>query len=271
VRKSATSLDAPPLSPPTEAEGGAEGLRYQILKRGVGEPIGQNDAIQAELSIWSQDGTLGFSSYKKGGPIGLNGGSIPAPLFDVLSPLPAGSKVWLWLPAALVHSLKQQRPQLPFPDAAIVIEYEPVQVTHRPLPEAPEVAATEAVSKMVASRFPKPDAAGPPKSALTTPNGYRYVMLAAGSGGNKPKPDERLALELTLWPVLGLVVEPPLLNQRASATTLQRAPAGLGQVLATMTPGGVARVWLSAGKAQQVAPVPAGREAVLDVALERIE
>jgi FKBP-type peptidyl-prolyl cis-trans isomerase len=186
----------------------------------------------------------------------------------VAAKLPAGSKAWFWLPPPLVHTIREQHPNFPIPDSALVLEYEPVEVGHRT--PAPPASAQEAAAR-APTRFPPPDAAGPPKDARVSASGLHFVVLRPGTGSAKAKPDDKLSLRLTLWPVLGLVVDNPLFAERPSATTLARAPAGLASVLQTLTVGSVVRVWLPPGKAEQVGPVPAGREAVLDIVLEQLE
>jgi FKBP-type peptidyl-prolyl cis-trans isomerase len=267
-RKTVAELVAPPLTPPADAETGPDGVRYKIVELGVGEPLTENDALHADYSVWTPDGTLVFSTYRAKGPVGATAGFVPRPLLPVVVKLPAGSKAWLWLPASLVHVIREQYPNFPFPESALVVEYEPVEVGHR----APtEPASPDAAPARPASGFAAPDAAGPPKDALVSASGLHFVVLAPGTGSAKPKPDDKVSLRLTLWPVLGLVVERPLFVEKASATTLARAPAGLASVLQTLTVGSVVRVWLPAARAAQVGPVPAGRDAVLDLRLEQLE
>ena len=267
-RKTVAELVAPPLTPPADAQSGPDGLRYKVVELGVGEPFSESDALQAEYSVWTPKGALVFSTYQGKGPVGATAAIVPRALWPVVAKLPAGSKVWLWLPAALVHAVREQYANLPFPEGPLVVEYEPVEVAHRAVPEP---ASADGKAERGSSRFAAPDAAGPPKDALASASGLRYVVLAVGTGTAKPKADDKLSLRLTLWPVLGLVVDSPLFVEKASATTLARAPAGLGSVLQTLTVGSVVRVWLPPGKAEQVGPVPAGREAVLDLRLEQLE
>jgi hypothetical protein len=270
ARKTPADLVTPPLSPPEDAEHGPAGIRWKLVQRGSGAALGQQDGVKAEASFWTQAGELAFSTYAKPGPGGFSGATLPPALFTVLSPIPPGSKAWIWLPAEYVHSVRQQRVTFPFPDAALVIEYEPVEVHQASVPVVAASPAPEGLSTP-ASPFPAPDAAGPPKSALTTAGGLRYVLLAPGEGKAKPQPDDKLSLKFTLWPVVGLVVDNPQIRDYPGVTTTQRAPGGLGQVLQKMSAGSTARVWLSAGKAKDLVPRAPQGEAVLDLRLERIE
>lgn len=272
ARKTVADLVAPPLTPPGDAQSGAGGLRYKIVKLGVGEPVNPNDGIRAEYSVWTSTGTLVYSTYRFHGPAGATAAFVPQEFSALVGQLPAGSKAWIWVPAPVVHAVLQQRMNLPFPDAALVIEYEPLEIEHRVGPELASPSGSVAPAPpRTASSFPQPDAAGAPKDALVSTSGLHYVVLVPGTGAQKPQPADKLILKLTLWPVTGLVVGSPSLSQTPSATTLARAPAGLASVLQTLTTGSVVRVWLPAGKAEQVGPVPAGHEAVLDLSLERLE
>jgi hypothetical protein len=263
-RKSVNDLVTPPLTPPPNARAGAEGVSWQLLKEGNGVVVGEGDAVQAELSVWTDKGELAFSSYQKDAPVGFNAAVVPEAVFRELRKVSPEGKAWFWFSAALVHRIAQQHRSFPFPDTALVMEYEVVAVTaHRATAPASVLVADAALSP--------PDAAGPPAAALVTPNGLQHVPLRRGAGTAKPTRASKLRLLLTVWPITGLVVGQPTVRDLASATTLALAPAGLGQVLQTMTEGAIERVWLPPGKASQVVPVPKEQQAVLDLTLQKIE
>jgi hypothetical protein len=270
-RRQASDVVMPPATAPDDADHGPGGVRWKVLRTGGGGGIGEHDTVRADFSVWTQTGTLAFTSYKDSGPAGFSAMSVPHSFFALLSRFSPGSKVWFWLPAPFVHAVAQEHVRFPYPDTALILEYEPVAIDHLASSAPASSSAAAAPAPTPASQFPEPDAGGPPKGALATSHGLRYVFLAQGGGPAKPVPDQRLDLRLTLWPVTGLVVGPPVLSNQLSATTLARAPAGLGSILQSMTEGSVVRVWLPPGKARAVAPIAADGEAVLDLGLEKIE
>lgn len=252
----------PPLSPPEDARTAPNGLRWKLLNEGDGQSVRQDDAIKADFSVWGENGQLAFTTYRGSGPGGFSAGTLREDVFEEIRKVSPGGKAWFWFPAELVRSIARLHPSFPFPKTALVLEYEPVTTEHRGPPKV--FGAAEGPSGNT------PDAAGPPPTALTA-GGLRYVVQSPGSGANKPSPSSKLHLRLTLWPVTGLVVGRPSIASQESATTLARAPAGLGRILQTMAEGATVRVWLPPGKASQVAPIDKDREGVLDLTLERIE
>jgi FKBP-type peptidyl-prolyl cis-trans isomerase len=266
-RKSPSDLKAPPLAPPEDAVASVEGVKWKLLSEGTGEVLGELDSVQADLSVWTTDGKLFFSSYQHPAPVVFRAGLLPPGIYTELCKIKAGGKAWFWFSADFVQRDEARRSaKLPFPQADLIMEYEPHAIVRR------EARSAEPPSEVVMTRrFPKPDASGPPKTARRTPGGLRFTELQGATGARKPERDSKLALRLTVWPVTGLVVEPPILKEEPSATTLARAPAGLSELLKTMSEGATVRVWLPAGKAGLVVPLDKGRDAILDLTLEKIE
>ena len=111
-----------------------------------------------------------------------------------------------------------------------------------------------------------PDAAGPPETAETTEAGIRFVYLAHGEKKRLPTPNDKIALVATAYVVDGIEVK--LLKKGIkSATTLDRAPGRLAEVLKLLSPGDQVRVWFPRGQGKAVIPDTGELEAIVDLSV----
>jgi FKBP-type peptidyl-prolyl cis-trans isomerase len=270
-RKTLAQIKAPPLLPPEDALASVDGVKWKLLSAGSGDTLGATDSVQAELSVWTADGKRVFSTYERNGPMAFSAGLVQRGIYEELRKIKPGGKAWFWFSSEFVKADRQRRGgRSPFPEADLIMEYEPLSVSHREQTVV-EIPMGASAPVPVNSPFPKPDAAGPPKTGFKTASGLSYIELRPGVGTRTPEPDSKLRLRLTVWPVTGLVVGSPAMKDHSTATTLAKAPAGLGQVLRKMKEGAAARVWLPAGIANQIVPIDKGQEAILDLTLEKIE
>jgi hypothetical protein len=252
------SLKFPPPAP-DDAERGPGGVRWKMVRQGSGDNPGPVDTIVGDFSVWNADGTLVESTYTEPKARIFSAATLGEPFRPLLSNVKMGSLARFWLPRA---ALAGWRPDI-WPDADLVIEYEPIQANRANI-------KTYAASANQADRFPKPDGAGPPATALhTTPSQVPYIMLGKGTTDRKPTSAARLDLNLDAWAMEGLVAK--RIMQLPTATTLARAPQKLGEVLRQMSEGDTARVWLSAKDAKEIVPVAGDRELIVDVTLSKIE
>jgi FKBP-type peptidyl-prolyl cis-trans isomerase len=249
------SLKPPPLVAPPNAVVGARDIRMQMLRAGTGDSPGPSDTIMVDYSMWTSDGKLAFSSFTEKQAAAFNVASLAPELRAMMGALKKGAKVVYWLPRA---SLVGWRPPA-WPDADLVIEFELLDVNHGVI--------TNGQGKQI-DLLPgqDPDSAGPPSTATATPSGLKYVFLAHGSGKQHPTKSDRLELQLNAFAVDGLTVQ-QLERGLKSATTLERAPGNLGEILSQMVDGDMVRVWLPMGVGRAVIPKAGSHDVVLDMAL----
>jgi hypothetical protein len=271
-RKQVSELLAPPPVPPEEAKDGPAGSRIQVFKEGTGAPVPLDQGVRAEVTIWTRAGNLVFSTYSSTKEMSLPLSFVPAPVRSSFAAVRPGGKARFWLPEELVKAhVATTGGQLALPPVALIVDYEPLAALALAQTEVPASATpTNAESGVVEPRFPRPDAGGPTAGALRTPGGLSYVKLTSAGGGTPLAPKQRARLHVTAWPVTGLVVGAPILDE-SSVTTLERAPAGLSDVLKKLSVGEAARIWLPADRAVKVVPTAQGREVVLDLLVERVE
>jgi hypothetical protein len=146
-----------------------------------------------------------------------------------------------------------------WPDSNLIFDLEMIAVTHVTMRDP-------SGNQIVPEPAALPDAAGPPRSAETTPAGLRYIYLAHGVSHERPKAEQRVALTGTGYVIEGIEVK-QLESPIKTATTLSRAPGNLGEVLSRLSAGDQVRIWLSKGQAKSILPAAGSREAILDLAV----
>ena len=249
------SLQPPPLVAPAGAVVGARDIRVQTLRAGTGDSPGPSDTITVDYSMWTGDGKLALSSFTDSRATDFNVASLAPELRSMLGALKKGAKVRYWLPRA---SLVGWRPQ-EWPDTDLVIELELLEVYHGSIKDNRGNTIDILPSQ-------DPDGAGPPATATVTPSGLHYVFLAHGGGKTHPSKTDRLDLSLNAYAIDGLTVQ-NLERSLKSATTLDRAPGNLGEVLSQMVDGDVVRIWLPMGVGRAVIPKAGSHDVILDLAL----
>lgn len=248
-----STLKAPPLTPPPDAKAGAAGVHFQLLEPGTGDTAGPVDALVLDFSIWTSDGKLARSSYTDPKSMLFSISRVSPQLRGMLAPLKKGARARYWLPKASLVGWKPED----WPDADLIIEVQVHDLTH--------VTYTDATgAAMDPLPFQPPDAAGPPADALSTPDGLHYVYLEHGTEKEHPKPGEHLKLTIGAYAIDGLTVV-LLESALKTATTLERAPGNLSEVLKQLTNGDRVRVWLPMGVGRQVIPKAGSRDVVLDM------
>ncbi len=246
---------APPLAAPAGAVAGPGGVRMQLLAAGSGELPGPTDTIIADYSMWTGDGKLAQSSYLEDRAAPFSVATLSPPLRSLLTTLKVGSKVRYWIPRAALEGWRPKE----WPDSDLIIEVDLKNVTH--------VTFSDSNGKAVEPpTYAAPDASGPPSTATLTRAGLRFTLLVQNASGRHPNPGERLALDIEGYVIEGLVVT-RIAHGLGTATTIERAPANLGEVLSQMKDGETARVWFPPKVGAQVIPDAGQRELVTDVKL----
>jgi hypothetical protein len=250
-----STIKAPPLTPPPQAKAGPAGVYSQVLEPGEGDLARPVDTIIANFSMWSGDGKLAQSSYAQPQATAFSLASVSPGLREMLAPLKQGAKVRYWLPRA---SLAGWRPP-DWPDADLIIEVSVLSLTHITITNAGG-ATIDPVP------FQPPDAAGPPAQALSTASGLHYIYLAHGTAEKHPKPGEHLKLRIDAYSIDGLTLQ-QLERGLDTATTLERAPGNLSEILSQLNDGDRVRIWLPMGVGRQVIPKAGSHDVVMDTTL----
>lgn len=249
------ALKPPPLTAPQEAASGPGDVRFQVLKVGTGDSPGPLDTVVLDVSVWSPDGQLAFSSYPSVEPAAFSVASLAPSLRGLLTQLKVGSRALLWAPPSAMLGWKPDD----WPDSSLIFDLELLAVTH--------VTMRDTSGNLIAPEpSTLPDAAGPPKSAETTPAGLSYVYLARGLSHGRAKPEDRVALAGTGYVIEGIEVK-QLQSPIKTATTLARAPGHLAEVLSHLSSGDRVRIWLSKAETKAVLPAAGSRAAILDVSV----
>jgi FKBP-type peptidyl-prolyl cis-trans isomerase FklB len=250
------SIPPPPLVPPADAIQGPGGVRYQVLKDGTGDSPGPMDAIVIDYNMWKGTGELALSSYTQDGPTIYNVSNLAPQFRSLLTSFKKGSKVRYWIPRAALSGWRPEN----WPDSDLIIEFEMLDVSHQ--------TYHDSRGNVVSDLNPTlpPDAAGPPATATTTASGLKYIFTAHGAGDKHPGPDDRLALLVDAYAIEG-IAPTPLEQGLRTATTLQRAPGHLNEILPLLVSGDRVRVWVPAGPAREIIPKAGARNIVLDLML----
>ena len=247
--KRKAKLDRPPLTPPADAEQAPAGVRWQLVENGHESPVGEHDALTADVTVWKADGTLATSTFDRdyAGSIMLS--SVGAEFQELLKRLKAPAVARYWIPKAAHTSWHP--PAWPDEDVIVQVDAYTVSRSNEPL----------------AAQAPKPAASGPPANAATAPNGYKYQVLQRGAD-HAVSASRPLTLVWTGWVVEGLVVRRAHRNERTE-TTLKDLPGGLADVVRGMQVGETRRVWIPKARAGEVAPDAKGLPLIIDLSVQQ--
>jgi FKBP-type peptidyl-prolyl cis-trans isomerase len=215
----------PVVAPPADAVRTASGIAYKILVEGSGTPPGRNDTIALRGSSWFPDGTLLFSARSpddtQGGPLW----AMPASFAEVMALLKPGGRVMFWVPAQMTGEPMGR-----------VFDLELVSVT----PGLPPPAAV----------------ASPPKGAAAIGDGIRVLRITKGTGTQKPRPSDTVALRYRGWDGTGRSFDSN--DQPTAMAFLKRERPALRAVVARMVAGEKVHAWIPAAQAPVLEPVIEG-------------
>lgn len=249
------SLQTPPLVAPPEAQQGPGGVRFLVSHQGTGEAPGPVDTIILDFSMWTGDGQLAVSSFPDATPAGFSVSTLAPNLRVLLTQLKVGSEARLWVPRAALAGWKPPD----WPDTDLIFDLKLISVSHVTVKD-PEGNVVQPVPVSL------PDAAGPPPSAERTKSGLRFVYLAHSENKELPTDDKRLELRVVAYAIDGIEVK-AVRDGMKTATTLQRAPGRLREVLSQLKSGDRVRIWLPKGEGRAIIPEVGARESILDLAV----
>jgi hypothetical protein len=263
VRRKVADLKPPPTTPPADAQPVPGGGSWKLVRKGTGPGPTGDQHLLGELTIWNAEGKLALSSHQSVQPARFGLDSAPAGTHGILSGLGPGSQATFWLPDAVLSGWRPPS----FPKGDLIFELEVREIVEAPPATEALPGATPPVT---AQAFPPPDTAGPPKEALLSKSGLKYVVLHRAEGAASAGPDARFKIRFDSWSIEGLMVRPGVRAQ-ATTTTPSRAPGGIGDVIRQLTPGSTARIWIPKNRAAAIIPGAGSHELVLDVHLDGIE
>lgn len=224
-RKTAGDPPLPVVAPPADAARTASGIAYKILVDGTGASPGRNDTVALRGAAWLPDGTLLFAARAEhdtqGGPLW----AMPADFAEVLALVKPGGRVMFWVPAQMSGDPQGR-----------VFDLELVSVT----PGLPAPA----------------DVASPPKAAAAIGDGIRVLQVTRGTGTQKPRPSDTVALRYRGWDRTGRSFDGN--DQPTAMAFLKRERAALRAVVARMVPGEKVHAWIPAAQAPVLEPVIEG-------------
>jgi FKBP-type peptidyl-prolyl cis-trans isomerase len=203
------------------------GIVYEVLAEGAGEPPKSEDTIELEYAVWTPEGRLLMSSAQQKAPVKAS----PAMMrFKFLQEAPLlmkpGSKFRFEVPPDLCFG--DQPPPGLKPDANCVWQLELVRVIE-PLP-VPE--------------FVMPAA----EDLQTTASGLQYQVVREGSG-DSPKMGQEVTVHYAGWLTDGTNFDSSFSRGEMSSFVLGRVVPGWNEGLQLMKPGAIYRFVIPPGLA----------------------
>jgi hypothetical protein len=250
--------DGPPATrPPKAARQGPLGVHYHLLDQGGGSEPDVASPLAIEMKAWDESDRLVTDTTKQPQPLIFFLSSLPEPLAAELGKANLGSRLQVWLPAEAGQGWKL--PEWP-ESQAMRLELALLGTA----PTAPSRQVTMGALPIEPVAEP-PSATGPPGTAKRAAGGIRYAWLKSGPEGSQPAATSTVVVRYSGYGTEGVVVE-RIVDNQTSTLQLDKAPAGLGPILAEMVIGDSVRIWLPPDRAREVLPQVTSA-AVVDVTL----
>ena len=217
----ATLLAPPPdvAGPPEDAEK-ASGLRSVVLRPGTGaEHPGADASAVVNYSVWTTDGKLVDSTYKRGEPRTLKLGKTIAGFREGIRLMVEGERRRIWIPEKLAYKGRAGKPA-----GMLVVDMELVRWADPP--EAPK------------------DVRRAPKDAHVTPSGLAWKELAPGTGKKHPGPQTRVMVHYSGWTTDGKCFDSSVMSGEPAQFALDQVIPGWTEGLQLMVAGQKARFWI---------------------------
>ncbi len=240
----------PPMdvaTPPADAQKGASGVTYVILAPGTkDEKPGINDTVRVHYTTWSPDGETRFSTRHRNRPQGRYLPQQPLGWVETLTGMKLGEKRMVWMPPDAAYAGRGNKPA-----ETMAYEIELVEIDRAPPAPANLTAA--------------------PKDAKKTASGIAYEVLAPGTGTERPKSWDQVAVYYTAWDANGKLLQSTHTRKRPQTVNLMRATPGWTEVLELMVVGQKVRAWIPAGKLQDRPGMPKEGTVVHEFELAEIQ
>lgn len=244
----------PGAEPPGDATTLAYGVRQRVLKPGTAAP--SLPGFSADVSVWSRDGRLVFTTYaRQPMPIPLEG--LPEAFRGAVSDVGLGGDAIFWVPRDAIPP-DRRPPSIPAQD--LVVRLEPLGPY---VPPSVASSARHASLPPLPPPLPPPDAAKPHPEATRLDDGLSFVVAAPGEGAPIGR-DTEVTLFVTAWVATASKPRRVLDNYKLT-TAPAKAPAGLGEVITRLSPGGRARVWVPNTLSERILPQHRNQSLVVDL------
>jgi FKBP-type peptidyl-prolyl cis-trans isomerase len=216
----ASETPAPPAdltNPPAEAERSEDGLVTMKLADGTGTTrIAADGIAKVRYTVWKSDGTLvQHVAAPKSVMLGVRK-MLPG-WGTAVQKMVVGEKRRVWIPQSLGGGKIKD-------GESFVIDTELLEIIE--YPNAPA------------------DVAAAPADATTTASGLAYRVLRAGTGTERPKRRDRVAVHYSGWKVDGELIDSSVLRGQASEFGLDGVIAGWTEGLQLMVEGEKTRFWI---------------------------
>lgn len=230
-----TSIDpAPPVpsdvaAPPPSALTTPSGVRSVVVRPGAGTTRPRPfDHVVFHYTAWDASGRMIDSSEARKRPSDSVGFRHGRGLEEILGLMVAGERRRAWVPAPLVELAPPAEPQ------SLCYEVELISVEPLPAPPAAPPAT-------------------PPATAATTADGVRWIAVGPASGP-RPAADAQVSLRFTAWRADGRLVDSSIPFGRTLDAPLAKLYASWIPVVAELTVGQRALLWVPAAVTAAATP-----------------
>jgi FKBP-type peptidyl-prolyl cis-trans isomerase len=240
-----TPIPAPPdvAAPPAGVTKTASGLATRVLTPTTSKDHpAKDDLVEVDYTGWTTDGKMFDSSIPRGKPSVFPVNRVIPGFSEGLQLMAPGEKRRLWIPEALAYKGQEGRPK-----GMLVFDVE---------------------LKSMPNRAPS-DVKAPPSDAKKTASGLAYKVLAAGTGGRRPKPTDQVTVHYTGWTTDGKMFDSSVVRGQPTSFAVNGVIAGWTEGLQLMVEGEKVRLWIPEKLAYKGESAPYGM-LVFDVELIKI-
>jgi FKBP-type peptidyl-prolyl cis-trans isomerase len=225
----------PPMdvaAPPADAVKSPGGLAFKSLEEGTGAPVGKNDTVSLDFTVWRTNGETMSSTKQRGKPQDMPLPMTAPGFVEALSKMKVGGHAMFWLPPEVGYRGKAPNPE------TLVYEVKVVNVT-----AAPAVPT---------------DLAAPPATATKSPSGLASLVLKPGTGKDKPRYFDTVTMSYTAWDANGRMFDSSEMRKQPRQSPLFRELPGIEEGVTTMVIGQRNRFWIPPSLSKKHPQIPEG-------------
>lgn len=241
----APARTGPPVAP-ADAIATASGLRYRVVARGEGDPVGVADEVKVRYRVLN---TRGEVIAKSDAPESLQMTALPKGWAEGMQLIAPGGRAELWLPAALGYG-------------------DGDGVTHGDLYIDVELVDVVRAPQWAASVLPF-DA--PPADAQRTASGLAYVVIRKGTGTEHPRTGMKITAHYNGWHTDGKLFDSSYERGEPISFRTDQVIEGWTEGVALMVVGEQTRFWIPEALAYKGRPGRPAGMLVFDIELLALE